>query len=213
MAKGNPHPVPLKPRYTTAEHPEPGQGVSYIEAYNLTAVVREMRLKGHSYRAIADYINGNKLIPNGYVLSYNSIVRWCNNHGLGGTIEASAEYEAVNTYNVNCKLLETMQSTLDTLQLRLDEINKNPMNYKMSEIGQLVSSLDKIGLRIQVLSASIGEMQEKVYKYEAVAKAMEAIMAVISVRVSPEDYEAIKNVLREDPILRETLKVIAPTNA
>jgi hypothetical protein len=82
----------------------------------------------------------------------------------------------------------------------------------MSELSQLVGSLDKIGLRIQTLSASIGEMQEKVYKYETVAKAMETIMAIISTKVRPEDYEEIKAVLREDPILCETLKTIAPSN-
>ena len=105
-----------------------------------------------------------------------------------------------------------MQTTLDTLQLRLDEINKDPMSVKMSEIGQLVSSLDRIGLRIQVLSTSIGEMQEKVYKYETVAKAMEMIMAVLSVRMRPDEYDDLKKVLRDDPILCETLKKIAPTN-
>lgn len=209
----NKNPKPLSPRYgsVTSPHLERA-GVSLVDIYNLTSVVKEMRLKGQSYRAIADYINSNNLIPNGYVLSYNSIVRWCTNHGLGGTIEATSEFETVNTYNVNCQLLKTMQTTLDTLQLRLDEINKDPMSVKMSEIGQLVSSLDRIGLRIQVLSTSIGEMQEKVYKYETVAKAMEMIMAVLSVRMSPDEYEDLKKVLRDDPILCETLKKIAPTN-
>ena len=213
MAKGNPNPKPIKPRMATPTSPHfEGPGISLIDQYNLTSVVREMRLKGHSYRAIAEYINENKLTPNGYILSYNSIVRWCAKHGLGGTIEATSEMEAVNTYNVNCTLLETMQSTLETLQVRLDEINKDPMKCKMSELSQLVGSLDKIGLRIQTLSASIGEMQEKVYKYETVAKAMETIMAIISNKVRPEDYEEIKAVLREDPILCETLKTIAPSN-
>lgn len=208
------NPKPLARRYGDAKAPHNElPGVSLVEVYNLTSVVREMRLKGQSYRAIADYINSNNLIPNGYVLSYNSIVRWCSNHGLGGTIEANSEYETVNTYNVNCQLLRVMQSTLDTLQVRLDEINSNPMDVKMSDLKDIVGALDKVGLRIQVLSASIGEMQEKVYKYETVAKAMEMIMAVLSVRMSPEEYESLKGTLRDDPILCETLKKIAPTNA
>jgi hypothetical protein len=212
MANHNPKPLPRRYGDNKSPHMEQS-GVSLVEVYNLTSVVREMRLKGQSYRAIADYINSNNLIPNGYVLSYNSIVRWCSSHGLGGTIEADAEHETVNTYNVNCQLLRVMQSTLDTLQVRLDEINSNPMDVKMSDLKDIVGALDKVGLRIQILSASIGEMQEKVYKYETVAKAMEMIMAVLSVRMSPEEYDSLKGVLRDDPVLCETLKRIAPTNA
>ena len=212
MTRRNPVP-PAKRGMGTVTSPHLERpGISLVEVYNLTSVVREMRLKGQSYRAIADYINSKNLIPNGYVLSYNSIVRWCTNNGLGGTVEASAEYETVNTYNVNCQLLRVMQSTLDTLQVRLDEINRDPVNCKMQDLNSLVSALDRVGLRIQVLSASIGEMQEKVYKYESVAKAMEMIMAVLSVRMSPDEYEELKGVLRDDPVLCETLKKIAPTH-
>lgn len=212
MTRRNPVP-PAKRGMGTVTSPHLERpGMSLVEVYNLTSVVREMRLKGQSYRAIADYINSKNLIPNGYVLSYNSIVRWCTNNGLGGTVEPSAEYETVNTYNVNCQLLRVMQSTLDTLQVRLDEINRDPVNCKMQDLNSLVSALDRVGLRIQVLSASIGEMQEKVYKYESVAKAMEMIMAVLSVRMSPDEYEELKSVLRDDPILCETLKKIAPTH-
>ena len=57
----NKNPKPLSPRYgsVTSPHLERA-GVSLVDVYNLTSVVKEMRLKGQSYRAIADYINSNK---------------------------------------------------------------------------------------------------------------------------------------------------------
>lgn len=213
MARGNPNPKPLTPRRGTATSPHmEGPGKSMIQIYNLTGMVREMRLKGKSYRAIADYINSNKLIPNGYVLSYNSVVRWCANNGLGGTIEATSDTEAVNTYNINCKLLAMYREALDGLQLRLDEANNNPGGTKISEYNKIVDGIAKMGFQIQQLTAKIGEMQEQVYRYETASKVIEIIMAKISVLLPQEDYEEIKAKLRDDPILCEALKTIAPSN-
>lgn len=203
----------LTAREATAKSPKyESPYSSLVEVYNLTGIVRDMRLKGKSVRDITDFINKNKMIPNDYVLSYNSIYRWCIKNGLGGTIEADDTSQVINTYEMNCLALKTCHSALDTLMVRLDEINKDPFSVKAQDLNQLMISIDRMTLRIQTLTASVNEMQEKVFKYQTVEKVMEIIMAIVSTKVDKETYATIKQVLSDDPILCEALKTIAPAN-
>ena len=76
----------------------------------------------------------------------------------------------------------------------------------------MINSLDKLTLRRQTLTASIGEMQEKVYKYETISRIIGTVMAKVSVWITPEQYEELKDMLRQDPILCEALREVAPSN-
>lgn len=212
----NKHPLPPPPRINRADHPHfEAAGMTLVEQYNLTNIVREKRMQGMSYRELTDYINNTSgLIPNNYKISHNSIARYCRDHGLGGDVSEESTDEAVNVYRENCKSLHDINTALDIISVQLDEMNKQvgKGSVNVKDLSTMINSLDKLTLRRQTLTASIGEMQEKVYKYETVSRIIGTVMAKVSVWITPDQYEELKDMLRQDPILCEALREVAPSN-
>ena len=212
----NKHPTPPPPRINRADHPHfEAAGMTLVEQYNLTNIVREKRMQGMSYRELTDYINNTPgLIPNNYKISHNSIARYCRDHGLGGDVSEESTDEAVNVYRENCKSLHDINTALDIISVQLDEMSKQvgKGSVNVKDLSTMINSLDKLTLRRQTLTASIGEMQEKVYTYETVSRIVGTMMAMVSVWITPDHYEKLKDMLRKDPILCEALREIAPSN-
>lgn len=202
------------PRVPTSTHPAmPMRLGSLIDQYNLTSLVKEMRLKGRSYRDIADYINDSGLLPNQYQVSYSSVVRWCQNHNLTGKIDGEEQF-SINAYNENLKLFQIVANAREKVSVMLDDFDKDIKNgdASASKLDTLIKSLDRLTLRQQTLASSLVEMQDKIYRYETVCSVIEQIMAIISVQVTPETYDNIKEILGNDPILCHAITAIKPTN-
>lgn len=208
----NKHPTPPPPRVRRGDHPHFEQaGMTLVDQYNLSSIVREMRNKGRSYREIADYLNNTKgVIPNDYKISYNSISRYCRDHGLNGDVSDNVD-EAVNIYREQTRSLRDVNTALDIITVQLDDMAKKKVSVKPSDLNQLINSLDKMTLRRQTLAMSIGDLQERVYKYEIIPKVLNKVMARVSVEISPEAYEQLKQDLRDDPVICEALREIAPS--
>ena len=62
------------------------------------------------------------------------------------------------------------------------------------------------------MSSEIGAIQEKVYRYETVEKAMNLINDILRVKLSKEHYEEVMRAFRENPMLIEALRKIALSN-
>ncbi len=62
------------------------------------------------------------------------------------------------------------------------------------------------------MSSEIGAIQEKVYRYETVEKAMNLINDILRVKLSKEHYEEVMRAFRENPMLIEALRKIATSN-
>jgi hypothetical protein len=171
-------------------------------------------MKGKSYRDITKEINEGNFIPNGYKISHNSIARWCRDNGLGGDMTAPTDEQVVNVYGTKVKALNLVNNAVDIISVELDELDGKVGRGEV-EVGELklvIDMLDKMTLRQQTLSSEIGAIQEKVYRYETVEKAMNIIMDILRVKLSKSDYDEIMAAFRENPMLIEALKKIAPSN-
>ena len=120
----------------------------------------------------------------------------------------------MNVYRENCKSLHDINTALDIISVQLDEMNKQvgKGSVNVKDLSTMINSLDKLTLRRQTLTAAIGDMQEKVYKYETVSRIIGTVMAKVSVWITPDQYEELKDMLRQDPILCEALREVAPSN-
>lgn len=186
---------------------------SLVEIFNLTHIVKEMRMKGKSYKDIADNINKSNLIPNGYTISYVAVARWCKNNNLAGDVNEYDGEEAVNVYLQQTKALNLINSAIDLVSVQMDEMNKKIAGNcaKVKDIKDLIDSLDKLTVRQQNLCSGIAAIQDRVYRYETVARVVGVILTKISMLLPPEDYEEIKKELSSDPILREAIREIKPS--
>lgn len=208
----NKHPVSPPPNKLS---PERMQGnVSLVEQFGLTQLVRDKRMKGKSYRDITKEINEGNLIPNGYKISHNTIARWCRDNGLGGDLTAPTDEQIVNVYGTKVKALNLVNNAVDIISVQLDEMDKQVGTgaVEVGDLKQVIDMLDKMTLRQQTLSSEIGAIQEKVYRYETVEKAMNIINDILQVRLNKEDYEAVMEAFAENPMLIESLRKIAPSN-
>lgn len=187
---------------------------SLVEQFGLTALVRDKRMKGKSYREIAKDINDSHIIPNGYTISHSAIARWCNDHNLAGTVETKTEEEIVNVYGTKVKALRLINNAVDTVSVELDELDKQvgKGSVDVGELKAAIDMLDKLTLRQQTLSNEIGEIQEKVYRYETVEKAMNIINDILMVRLDKASYDEVMRAFAENPMLLESLRKIAPSN-
>ena len=208
----NKHPVPPPPNRMSAERLQ--GNVSLVEQFGLTQLIRDKRLKGKSYREITKDINEGNLIPNGYKISHNTIARWCRDNGLGGDLTAPTDEQIVNVYGTKVKALNLVNNAVDIISVELDELDKKVGSgeVEVGELKQVIDMLDKMTLRQQTLSSEIGAIQEKVYCYQTVEKAMNIINDILQVRLRKEDYEAVMEAFGENPMLIESLRRIAPSN-
>jgi len=208
-------------KYPTSPPPGNAQAVvtqggvkTLIEAYNLSALIREKRMKGESYRVITNEINESGVIPGGYKISHNTIARWCRSNGLGGDMEVPSEAQMVNVYGTKVQALNLVTSAIDIITVALDELNKQLGEGKceIRDLKQVIDMLDRMTLRQQTLSTDIGEIQDRVYQYATVARAMNIINDILKVRLKEDDYDAVMNAFRDNPALIEALRKIAPPN-
>jgi|GEM_PF-5199158 len=171
-------------------------------------------MKGKSYREITKDINEGNLIPNGYKISHNTIARWCRDNGLGGDLTAPTDEQIVNVYGTKVKALNLVNNAVDIISVELDELDKKVGSgeIEVGELKQVIDMLDKMTLRQQTLSSEIGAIQEKVYCYQTVEKAMNIINDILQVRLRKDDYEAVMEAFGENPMLIESLRKIAPSN-
>nr|DAO76843.1 MAG TPA: protein of unknown function (DUF5338) [Caudoviricetes sp.] len=182
-----------------------------VEFLGVQEVIARLRKQGYSYRDISKYISENQLSPNGYKIGHNSIARWCRENGLGG--DASIEPEenkVINIYRQNCQSLDLVNNAIDMLNVQIDDLNKSleegtadPKVFK-----SLVDSLDRLLVRQQALSATISQMQERVYKYETMNRALRLTLDIVSTKVDIDTFRAVKDALRENEILVEILREI-----
>ena len=190
--------------------------LSVVDQFKLGNIVSELRLKGKSYKDIASHINSENLLPNNYTISSVAISNWCRNHHLGGDFAGSDTIadEAINIYKQECKALELVATTINMISVHLDTMTQKAGTKRLSvaEVSKLVNSLDKMTARQQSLLTSIGEMQERVYRYEAVSKVITRVMEKVSMLVDADQYRKIKDDVSNDPYLVEALRKIAPAN-
>lgn len=190
------------------------KGGSLVEIFNLTALVREKRLKGESYRDITKEINESGVIPNGYKISHNSIARWCREHGLGGEMVQQSEDEVVNVYAQKCKSLNLVNNAIDIISVELDTLDSQvgKGNVDVKDLKNVIDMLDKMTLRQQTLASEIGAIQEKIYNYENVSRAMTLIRDTLRVNLDEENFKKAMTALGENPMLLEAMRAIAPAN-
>lgn len=183
---------------------------SVVKRFNLENIIKEMRMRGKTYKEIADNINASRLIPDGYRISYSAISSWCANNGYAGDVSNYESEEAINVYQQQCKALKLILGAIDIISVQMDEINTQLARGTCSvkDVKGLVDSLDKLTARQESLSISIAAFQERVYKYQTVSKVIQTIMAKLSTLISEEDYCQIKATLANDPILFEAVKEI-----
>ncbi len=212
----NRNPVPPPPNRVEPGRLQMGNNPngSLVEQFGLTQLVRDKRMKGKSYREITREVNEGNLIPNGYKISHNTIARWCRDNGLGGDLTAPTDEQIVNVYGTKVKALNLVNNAVDIISVELDELDKQVGKgaVEVGDLKQVIDMLDKMTLRQQTLSTEIGAIQEKVYSYQTVEKAMNIINDILQVRLRKEDYEAVMEAFGENPMLIESLRKIAPSN-
>ncbi len=211
----NRHPVPPPPNKISPDRLQiSGRDGTLVEKFGIGELIRDRRMKGKSYRDITREINEGNFILNGYKISHNSIARWCRDNGLGGDITAPTDEQVVNVYGTKVKALNLINNAVDIISVELDELDSKVGKGEV-EVGELklvIDMLDKMTLRQQTLSSEIGAIQEKVYRYETVEKAMNLINDILRVKLSKEHYEEVMRAFRENPMLIEALRKIAPSN-
>lgn len=187
---------------------------SLVDQFGLTTLVRDKRMKGKSYREIAKDINDSHIIPNGYTISHSAIARWCNDHNLSGTVETKTEEEIVNVYGTKVKALRLINNAVDTVSVELDELDKQvgKGTVNVGDLKATIDMLDRLTLRQQTLSNEIGDIQERVYSYKTVEKAMNIINDILMVRLDKQTYDEIMQAFSNNPMLLEALRKIAPSN-
>lgn len=212
----NPHPLPPPPgiKSPTRSHLEQ-PGIPLVEQYNLTGLIRDKRLHGKSYRDITQEINDSGVIPNGYQISHNAIARWCRDNNLGGDKADLSESDAINVYNEKVKSLRLINTAIDIITVQLDVMNGEvgKGTVKVSDLKAVIDSLDKLTLRQQTLATDIGQIQEKVYSYGTVARAMNIIRDILRAKLSDEDYQEMMRSFAESPALITALQTIAPSGS
>lgn len=190
-----------------------GKTMSLIDSYGLGGFVAQERMRGHTYREITKKINDNEMIPNGYKISHTAIANWCVNNGYGGTVHDDNDLQAINVYQRERKMLDVINTAMDTVSTQMDEMNKAVQNgtANVKDLKLLVDMLEKLSIRQQALSSDIGRMQEKVYNFEQVSKVFTVLRDVLQRELDIKVYATVLQAITSDPRLREAIQPIAPS--
>lgn len=186
---------------------------SFIDKYNIGNFVRERRAKGDNYAEIAKKINDTNYLPNGTKISHSTVGRWCRDNGISGASGVIEEERAINIYASKVKAMAVVTEALDTIMTQLDELDKQVGEgvVDVKELAVVIKMLDQMTARQQSLATDIGVMQERIYTYETVSKAMTIIRDTLKLSLSQKDYLEVMVKFRDNPVLRESLKLIAPS--
>ena len=163
---------------------------------------------------IRDQITKSGIIPNDYTIGYGAVARLCKQNDLGGDMSEDTDRKAINVYRRNIELLGLINTAIDVVSVQLDEMNKKVRDgtVKISDLKDLIVSLDKLAIRQQSLTQEIGAIQEKIYKYEVVGKAMSLICNIVRARVDDKTYSELMEAFGTNPVLVEAIREIAPSN-
>lgn len=190
-------------------------GKSAIDNYGLAGYVREQRLKGKSYREITNAINDNHMLPNDYKIGYGAVANWCQNNGYDGNVKDTSEMEAINVYDREVKMLNAINTTMDIVMTKMDDVSKMVSLGKadVRELKTMVDMIDKMSVRQQALTQDIGRLQERIYNYQMVSDAFQIINDTLRQELAPDVYVKTMNAIASRPVLQEALRAIAPAGA
>ena len=107
------------------------------------------------------------------------------------------------------KVLKKTNEMLDLIDLQLNDNGTLVVNPE--ELNSLIESLNKLPLHGQKYTEVI-ELLEKVYRYEIISRIISTVIANVPAWITPEQYEELKEMCREDPILYKALCEVAPSN-
>lgn len=103
------------------------------------------------------------------------------------------------------KVLRKANKILDPIDLQLNDNGALVVNPE--ELNSLIESLNKLPLHSQKYTEVI-ELLEKVYRYEIISRTIKYIIANLYTQLPREQYEELKDMLRQDPILCEALREV-----
>ena len=107
------------------------------------------------------------------------------------------------------KVLRKTNKMLDLIDLQLN--NNGALVVNLEELDSLIESLNKLPLHSQKHTEVI-EVLDKVYRYETISRIISTVIANIPAWITPEQYEELKEMCREDLILYKELREVAPSN-
>lgn len=183
---------------------------SKLERYGLVNVIKELReRKEWGANKIAAYINTTpNILPDGVAVSTSSIAKYIQE--IEGKSSKNKTYEVLNIYNEERRLLEIINSAIQTTEGFLENINDEASvggKIDIKEFSSLSHTLNKLIERHSSLTTKIAETQAKIYSYSAVQTIIEAVFD----KVKKKDKELFKEIEAEiklDPMLAEAFKRI-----
>jgi hypothetical protein len=191
------------------------KGQSLIEMYGLGGFIREQRMKGKSVRAITDLINEGKMLPNDYKIAHSTIASWCQDNGCDGSVAGQSEYEAINVYEREVKMLKIVNKTMDMLMTKMDDMSQDIGNGEVDvkEMKMMVDMVSSMSIRQQALTQDIGRLQERIYNYQMVSDAFQVIADTLARELDAPTYRKVIKAITARPALREALRPITPAGA
>lgn len=191
------------------------KGQSLIEVYGLGGFIREQRMKGKSVRAITDLINEGKMLPNDYKISHSTISAWCQDNGCDGSVKEQDEYEAINVYEREVKMLKVVSKTMDMLMTKMDDLSQQigTGEVDVKEMKMMVDMVNSMSIRQQALTQDIGRLQERIYNYQMVSDAFQVIADTLARELDAPTYRKVIQAITSRPALREALRPITPAGA
>lgn len=191
------------------------KGQSIVEVYGLGGFIREQRMKGKSYRAITDMINESKMLPNDYKIGHVTISNWCQEHGYDGSVKDQSEYEAINVYEREVKMLKAINNTMDMLMTKMDDMSQQvgEGNVDVKEMKMMVDMVSSMSIRQQALMQDISRLQERIYNYQMVSDAFQVIADTLARELDAPTYKKVIKAITARPALREALRPITPAGA
>lgn len=213
---GSRRPVNL-PTLRGISNPEikPVHKIDMIEQYGLAGFIREMRMKGKSYRVITEMINSGKMLPNDYKIGHSTITKWCRENGCDGSVREQGEHEAINVYDRECKMLKVINATMDMLMTKMDDMSQDIAagTVDVKEMKLMVDMVNSMSIRQQALTQDIGRLQERIYSYQLVSDCFQVISETLAMELDAPTYATVIKAITQRPALREALRPITPAGA
>lgn len=104
------------------------------------------------------------------------------------------------------KALRKANEILDLIDLQLNDDDVNPKELRL-----LIESLNELPLPGQTHMV-VSKILEKAYGYEVISRKINLTIANVANQMTCEQYEELKEMCREDPILYKALCEVAPSN-